>query len=375
MGTRKANGQGYTYRIGGSYKTVIRQKGRVVTATARTVQESKRMAKERASLISKSAGPATFPKQRIKLGDFLIHWLETEHKNNIAHSTLLRYRGLAVNHIAPLIGDIYLKDLTPQSLSWFLLKMKEGGQSSRSQQQARALLSICLNFAEDLELIPINPARKVRNPHNRQKQVTPLTEQEVMRLLTTYEGTWEEARLHIALLCGLRQGEALGLEWSDIDLENRTIRVNKQFQKIDGKYEQIPLKTERSERTIIITEQTKNALENHLILLKKIRQSDDLWIQNNLVFPGPHGNPRTPKSDYGSWKKCLKLCGIPEKRLHDARHTAATLMYSHGVGIETISRMLGHSTSAITSRLYVHNAEQPLREAANKLSILLESEK
>ena len=72
--------------------------------------------------------------------------------------------------------------------------------------------------------------------------------------------------------------------------------------------------------------------------------------------------------DYAEWQKALKLCGIAPKRLHDARHTAATLMYSQGVGIETISRALGHSSSAITSRLYVHSAEAPLRIAAKLMS-------
>jgi integrase len=76
-------------------------------------------------------------------------------------------------------------------------------------------------------------------------------------------------------------------------------------------------------------------------------------------------------ADYDDWQKALKLCGIARKRLHDARHTAATLMYSQGIGIETISRSLGHSSSAITSRLYVHSAEEPLRNAAIALDSVL----
>jgi integrase len=76
-------------------------------------------------------------------------------------------------------------------------------------------------------------------------------------------------------------------------------------------------------------------------------------------------------TDYDEWQKALKLCGIAPRRLHDARHTAATLMYSQRVGIETISRALGHSSSAITSRLYVHSAEAPLRDAAERLEKIL----
>ena len=78
------------------------------------------------------------------------------------------------------------------------------------------------------------------------------------------------------------------------------------------------------------------------------------------------------QTDYRHWHYALTKAGLPLKRLHDARHTAATLMYSQGVRIETISRALGHSNSAITSRLYVHSAEGPLKSAADALQVLLQ---
>ena len=107
-----------------------------------------------------------------------------------------------------------------------------------------------------------------------------------------------------------------------------------------------------------------------LIERLKLRCLGD-WVENNLVFPNELGGFRSPTVDYSEWKKALKLCGIAPKRLHDARHTAATLMYSQGIGIETISRALGHSTSAITSRLYVHNSVEPQKVAAEVMNRLL----
>ena len=101
MGTRKANGHGHTYNIGGSYKTVIRHNGHVVTATAKTAQESRRIAKERTLLLPTFVQPVPISKNKIKLNEFLLEWLQNEHQHNIAHSTYLRYRGLAVNHINP----------------------------------------------------------------------------------------------------------------------------------------------------------------------------------------------------------------------------------------------------------------------------------
>jgi len=91
------------------------------------------------------------------------------------------------------------------------------------------------------------------------------------------------------------------------------------------------------------------------------------WVDTDLVFPAIDGAPKQATIDYNEWKRALRLCGIKPRRLHDARHTAATLMYGQGVGIEVISRALGHSSSAITSKLYVHSAIAPLRVAAEKL--------
>ena len=128
------------------------------------------------------------------------------------------------------------------------------------------------------------------------------------------------------------------------------------------------LKTEKSSRLIALTEETTAALRSHLRLIGHLKtRVEASWIENNLVFPDGSGNFRSPKTDYVEWKKALKLCGIAPKRLHDARHTAATLMYSQGVGIETISRALGHSTSAITSKLYVHSAIEPQLAAAKAI--------
>jgi integrase len=250
--------------------------------------------------------------------------------------------------------------------------MKTNGQGARSQQQARALLSITLKSAEDQELIETNPVRKVRNPQNREGQINPLSINDVKRLLATYEGTYMSLRLHIALLCGLRQGEALGLRWSDLDVERGTIQIVNQIQKIEGKYTFTSLKTQRSRRIIVLGQETLKVLQCHSKLIERYKENAGLdWQELDLVFPREDGSPRSPKTDYDQWQDALKLCGIAPRRLHDARHTAATLMYSQKIGIETISRALGHSSSAITSRLYVHSAEEPLRDAAEVMNLLL----
>jgi integrase len=368
---RKANGQGHTYKVGASYRTVIRQGGTVVTAMAKTAQQSKTLAKVKLSKLpqEQSSVPGN---PKLKLEEFLLNWLDEVHQHQIAHSTYRRYRSLAVHHINPILGHQELRKLNSQLITNLLLNMRSCGQSVRSQQQARALLAVALSEAENRNLISINPVRKVKNPQGVGKVLTPLKFEEVKRLLKTYQGTFLSARLHVSLICGLRQGEALGLTWQDIDFESGTLTVSNQIQRINGIATFTRLKTFRSYRTLVLTEETLESLRLHKKLIAKWQTScADKWISLDLVFPSNDGSARSPHIDYNEWQKALKLCGIAPHRLHDARHTAATLMYSQGIGIETISRILGHSSSAITSRIYVHAALEPIQNAAISLNKLL----
>jgi integrase len=119
---------------------------------------------------------------------------------------------------------------------------------------------------------------------------------------------------------------------------------------------------------VALTQSTIEALKVHRNLISEQKtKKKDIWKDHDLIFPEIDGTPKSSTIDYQEWKRALRLCGIKPRRLHDARHTAATLMYSQGVGIEVISRALGHSSSAITSKLYVHSAIEPQIQAAKKL--------
>ncbi len=365
---RKANGQGHTYKVGSSYRTVIRRGGTVVTAMAKTAQQSKSLAK--AKVMKLPHDHSSLPgNPKMKVEEFILEWLDEVHQHQIAHSTYRRYRSLAIHHINPFLGHQELRWLNSQMITDLLVHMRSGGQSARSQQQARALLAVALSEAENRNLISVNPVRKVRNPQGIGRVLTPLKIDEVKKLLRVNKESFFSARLHISLICGLRQGEALGLRWQDIDFESGTITVSTQIQKINGVPTFTKLKTFRSNRTLVLTRETLESLQFHRNLISKWRAScAEKWVDLDLVFPSFDGNPRSSHMDYNDWQRALKLCGIAPHRLHDARHTAATLMYSQGIGIETISRALGHSSSAITSRLYVHASQAPLREAAEKMN-------
>ena len=140
------------------------------------------------------------------------------------------------------------------------------------------------------------------------------------------------ARWTVALALGLRQSEALGLRWTDVDLDNGTLSVRRGLHRVGGRglvYEEP--KAERSRRTLALPEQLVAALRSHRATqLEERIAAGPLWESNDLVFAQANGRPIERKSDWKAWKNLLNEAGVREVRLHDGRHTAATLLLSGG---------------------------------------------
>ena len=370
--SRKSNHQGHTYKVGNSWRTVIRINGATVSANASTQQESRKRAKEKLNQTQVAPAKRSSCDAMQNVGAFISDWLGKEHVHSIAPSTMTRYLGLLTRYIVPTIGDVPISQVDKGHVLQVIQHMSSQNQSPRSQQQARALLSVAFNAAVNKELLSHNPVKLTKNVGLNRKPISPLSQDEVRKLLDSTVGTFQHARLHVALLLGLRQGEALGLTWSDIDIEGKKVRVHNQIQKINGKRIFTSLKTDSSNRIVMIGDLTCLALAAHRLIVKQMaHHAGKSWNEMNLVFPNKFGEPVQSKWDYQLWINALKKCEIPRRSLHNARHTAGTLLYSSGADIETIRRILGHSSIALTSRTYVHTAEQPLRKAAMELDNFL----
>ena len=351
---RKSNGQGHTYKVGKSYRTVIRHKGVVITSMAKTKPEAQRLAKLK--VIEHSTHNLVAQPHALSFKDYFDEWLENSHRPLISYSTYERYRGVANLHLLPVLGDIQMSRITKADISRLFTSLAKKGLSQSSLRLIRALLSSVFKEAKHLDLIFESPIEGYKVPKGEKRPIQPLSADEVRELLLAHSGTLMEARLHLALLYGLRQGEALGLRWSDIDLESRTLKVDLQLRRVAGELRFIELKTAASRRVIHLAAQTS-----------------DRWEESGLVFPNKKGKAQQSKWDYELWKKALQRVGLEHRSLHNARHTAGTLMYSNGVGIETIRRILGHASVAMTSSTYVHTAEEPLRKAALAMDELFSS--
>lgn len=369
--SRRRNGEGSTYRYKNGWRTKLTRGNQTVTAMGRSEQESRRLAKEKMAKLPLPDNSLVADSTNLLFGEYMINWLTKKHVKNITNTTYRRYESLTRRHIVPALGHIKIREISKNHVNAFIENMDEQGQSPRSCQQARALLSAAFKRALQDDLVSSNPVTRSRGVKVDSPQIHPLSKDEVLQLLRLTVDVYMQARVRIAVLFGLRQGEALGLQWKDVDLENGQIFIWQQLQKVNGVYVWVKLKSKFSVRTLDLDPMTVIALRAHKSAQNAQRLSmGELWQDNDLVFPGSKGQPLNSHTDFTHWQKALAIAGLPVKRLHDARHTAATLLYDAGMDIETIRRFMGHASVLLTSRTYVHHSSRQMKGTADAISAL-----
>lgn len=155
------------------------------------------------------------------MGQFLTLWLEQCAKPKVRPKTFVSYEQLVRIHLAPPLGKVSLAKLTPQKVDAFLTEKRASGLSPRTVQYLHAVLRRALNQALKWDMVLRNVATLVESPKVPRREVTPYSPQETRLFLDAVKGDRLEAVYSVAIAIGLREGEALGLRWSDFDIENR----------------------------------------------------------------------------------------------------------------------------------------------------------
>lgn len=288
---------------------------------------------------------------------WLTHWLDTIVANELRPRTVQTYRGYASQWLVPTLGRRKLKDLKTDHVRALHATMRDAGRSDTTIRQAHMILRAALDEAVNSDRITDNVAKRVkapraaRNPHGVLSRDETLA---VLDLLAAYgdDGRWDVAsRFVVALMAGLRQGEALGLRWEDVDLtpgaEQLTLR--RTVQRHPGKGLVVgELKTDLSQRTVPLVGPAAHALREHR------RTAPD-----GFVWGGKR--PTDNRRDWGMWKGVLWSAGVPDKPLHAARATTASLLDFAGVSLRTIAEVLGHSQITTAWTHYVHSDEERKR--------------
>jgi integrase len=280
------------------------------------------------------------------------------------------YRSLANSHLASgEFGARELAKLRPSHIQLLLHTFQDRGMAPSTVRNIYAVLNAVLEDARIDKLIAVNPMREVRRPASVPVEAKHLTPAEVRVLLKSAEGLRYKTALDLLASTGLRRGEALALAWADIDLNGGTLKVTKTVSRIRRELVATTPKTAKSRREVPLSPGVIAMLRGHRKAQVAERlQAGDVWQDRDLVFATEHGGYVDPRNLLRALKTAGVKAGIGGIGLHTLRHSAATAMLEANVPIHVVSRILGHSSIAVTIDLYGHVNDESKREAIDGLS-------
>jgi len=298
---------------------------------------------------------------------FFTYWLEI-HASQVKATTIATY----ASHLKPVyaaIGHVKLQALTPDKIQRMYSDL-EKKVSSNTVRGVHMALNAAFKDAVRWKFISINPCASVDAPKFKKFYGTVLNGVQARTLIDWSKDTELECFIVLALTLALRRGEITGLKWSDIDLDIKTLTVQRTVSKIVGGYLEGEAKTEHSNRVLLIPEVTLAMLKRHRAKQNAQRLAAPAWTDLNLVYPCESGGYTKTSTLTNRFSAVLIEAGLPHVRIHDLRHSCATLLLSLGVPAIVVSQILGHSSTKITQDVYGHVLPAMQDEAMQKIDML-----
>jgi integrase len=329
-----------------------------------------------------------------RLEDWLGDWLQST-ALRVRPSTLNGYTVDVNNHIVPALGRHRLADLQPEHVEHMYTVLLGKGLNAGTVHHVRRTLNKALNDAVRRRRIRRNPVALAHTPRYDPPEIEPLTVDEAKRIVSAAAMERNGAAFMLAISLGLRRGEVLGLKWDDVDLDAGRLEVRRQLERrrwrhgcVDptscwawrsslcpsrtgGGLVLAELKTKQSRRTLPLPPVLIAALRQHRQEQRKVRlHAGSVWEETGLVFRNAYGRAIDPRDHSVHWTAFLERLGIRPARLHDARHTAATLLLVQGVDQRVVMGMFGWASPAMTTR-YQHVVPELVDEAGRRIADLL----
>jgi len=363
-------------RANGKWGAALQYDGKrkyVYAATRKEVQEKLHMLQREAQTGAFAAGSRQGMSHDVTVQAFLEHWLALVAKSQVRPRTWDHY-DLCVRRIVPLIGTIKLAALTANNIRAMEVALSASkGLSSRTVRHCHAVLHNALNEAVKQGVIARNPTSDVTAPRIVRKELHTLSRRQVKQLLAISKGTRWHALWALLITTGLRLGEATALRWQDLDLARgvATIQRGLQRQRTTGLVFVEP-KTAGSRRAVQLPKGTIAILQEHRIIVEGMQVSlGDFCKDCDLVFPALTGGPVDPARVNTALHNDLHKAGLPRLRVHDLRHSAATLLLEAGTHPKIVQDLLGHSTIAMTLDLYSHVTPRLQEEVTARMQEML----
>jgi len=380
MASRRGKGEGSIYqRADGLWVTAIdlgrgpdgKRRRKVVYGKTRAEVRDKL----KAMTVQQTLGVNLKP-ERVTVAEFISRWLESV-KATKEPRTYVDYEQVCRVHIVPALGHIELAKLEPQEIQRFYQSRLAMGRAPRTVRHHHEVLRNALGTAVEWRLIQYNPAEAAKAPPATPSEKRSfLTNEQAKQLLEVIRKERLESLIVVALMTGSRSGELRGLRWQDVDWERRTItirqtvwiRTKKQAQADDGNIIKFkPYPKNRRPRLIPLPARVMALLKTWKARQAEERVAASDWTDYGLVWTRPNGLPLRAEYPLEQLHKALKAAGLPKVRVHDLRHTAASLLIAMGVPLKEVSETLGHASIEITADLYGHLEPDAQRATMEKL--------
>jgi len=268
------------------------------------------------------------------------------------------YRYLATKHILPSLGKLKLKDLKPTHIQMLYSTKLDEGLSKRTVQYMHAVLRRALNQAIQWEIIAKNPTSKVSPPTPPKRAPETLTVEQIKKFLQATKGHRYYPIYLIAIGCGLREGEILGLEAKDLDLESGQLSIRQTIVYLRGKVSIAEPKTAHARRVVALPS----------FVVEELKQLP--LPKEGLLFQTAKATPISPRNLLRHFHETLAKVGLPRVKFHSLRHSYASLQLLSGTHPKVVQEALGHSSIELTLDTYSHLIPNIQKEAAHKIDNL-----
>jgi integrase len=368
----------------------------------------------------RDTGQVRKPGRTMTVEQWLTHWLENIARPSVKYKAYCAYRTAVHHHLIPGLGKHRIDKIEPDHFEKLYAKILKNGRKPATAHQVHRTARTAFGEALRRGYVLQNKVALAKPPRVEEEEIEPFEIEDIQRLIKTALDRRNGVRFVLALAIGTRQGETLGLKWSRLDDRTKTLKVARQLQrrtwehgcsdphacgakyhkvkpckdgckrhhrkpcpppcppdctsharwcpqKLGGGLVDAEVKSRAGNRSIGLPDPLYELLVQHRAAQARERETAaELWEEGDWMFAQPNGRPIDPRRDMDEWKTLLTDAGVREARLHDARHTAATVLLVLGVTERAAMGVMGWSNSSMARR-YMHMTDALRRDIAKRV--------
>jgi len=395
MAVRRGKGEGcISKRKNGKFRAYVTQNGQKIHYTGATKTECQEWMRNTLNQIDKGL---TSKGAHSTLGEYIDEWISTKEKE-LGPKTYIDYIRYCNKDIIPILGHIKLKDLRLPVINAYYLQLLESGRGESTIKYIHRVLHSALEDAIKNGYLGYNPSDHASLPNKKSHKAMAMktlsdlaakenaddeifedefmggetkvwSESELSQFLITALDSPLYALLDLEAKTGLRVGELLGLLKRDVEFKDdyALIKVRRQVQWVVGHgwIIQTP-KTKSGIRTLKVGTNTARVLREHLDSLDTLKElHKKRWKEHGFLFPSSVGTPINVSNLRKQFNQLIKKAGVQKIRIHDIRHTVASILLTNKIPLVIVSKILGHSKPSVTSDIYYHFIPASSNEAAD----------